>query len=104
MTRRIKILLTMLCVVIAALFLWHPVTSMVKSTETKDKKQKEGKKKKNQEGVSDQGSENIRIINKWELPDELLEVSGIVWLDNNRFACVQDEEGTVFIFNSSTSE
>src|SRR5688500_11831849 len=41
----------------------------------------------------------IRIKEKWDLPEELKEVSGISFLGNEKFACVQDEEGTVFIYN-----
>jgi uncharacterized protein YjiK len=41
-----------------------------------------------------------RVLITWLLPDVLLEVSGICWLDEDRFACVQDELGKVFIFNT----
>jgi uncharacterized protein YjiK len=42
---------------------------------------------------------SIKILTTWLLPKELLEVSGISWMDEERFACVQDELGKVFIFN-----
>lgn len=35
----------------------------------------------------------------WKLPSELREVSGIAWLENDVIACVQDEEGTIFIYD-----
>ncbi|GAA4424603.1 hypothetical protein GCM10023188_04630 [Pontibacter saemangeumensis] len=35
----------------------------------------------------------------WELPSELREVSGIAWLQNNLIACVQDEEGTIYLYD-----
>lgn len=41
----------------------------------------------------------VKILTTWLLPKELLEVSGITWMDEERFACVQDELGKVFIFN-----
>lgn len=44
------------------------------------------------------------IESKWELPNILAEVSGIEWLDKNRIACVQDEDGILFIYNLETSE
>lgn len=44
-----------------------------------------------------------KIESKWELPKILDEVSGIEWLDQNRIACVQDEDGIVFIYNLETS-
>ncbi|HET8754227.1 MAG TPA: SdiA-regulated domain-containing protein [Salinimicrobium sp.] len=44
------------------------------------------------------------IIQKWDLPDELKEVSGIEWLGDNKIAAVQDEDGIIFIYNLTTSE
>ncbi|AKD05790.1 hypothetical protein PKOR_17435 [Pontibacter korlensis] len=38
-------------------------------------------------------------VTKWELPSRLKEVSGIAFLPDGRMACVQDEQGTIFIFN-----
>ena len=43
------------------------------------------------------------IIEKWELPNALNEVSGIAWIGDNRVACVQDEDGIIFIYNLKTS-
>ncbi len=45
---------------------------------------------------------DVEIIHKWELPDVLLEVSGIAYIDEDRFACVEDEEGVIFVFNKKT--
>ncbi len=42
---------------------------------------------------------DAKVLITWLLPEKLLEVSGIAWLDAEHFACVQDELGTVFIFN-----
>src|SRR5690606_34111236 len=33
------------------------------------------------------------------LPEILNEISGLVFLDSNLFACVQDEQGVVFIYD-----
>jgi len=35
----------------------------------------------------------------WKLPAELVEISGLGIIDNQRLACVQDEKGIVYIFN-----
>lgn len=43
--------------------------------------------------------EAYTIINRWKLPEKLNEISGIAWIDEGRLACVQDEEGTIFIYN-----
>lgn len=43
----------------------------------------------------------MSILEKWELPDELKEVSGIALMSEGKFACVQDEIGTIFIYDAS---
>ncbi|HEY8916126.1 MAG TPA: SdiA-regulated domain-containing protein [Chitinophaga sp.] len=40
-----------------------------------------------------------KIVEKWELPGELLEVSATIGVDRNRVACVQDNEGSIYIYN-----
>lgn len=69
----------------------------------KDKKEKKGGKKDKENNKSDNNSE-VSILEKWDLPGELKEVSGIVYLDDQRFACVQDEAGTIFIFNRQSNK
>ncbi|WP_035916751.1 SdiA-regulated domain-containing protein [Flavimarina sp. Hel_I_48] len=39
------------------------------------------------------------IHNSWQLPEILNEVSGIVWLSEETMACVQDEDGVIFIYD-----
>lgn len=36
---------------------------------------------------------------KWLLPDTLNEISGLTYLGDNTFACIQDENGIIFIFD-----
>lgn len=60
--------------------------------------------KKKDEKTINESSGAITVEEKWEVPSELKEVSGIAYMDNNRFACVQDEDGKVYIYNTSTSE
>lgn len=43
------------------------------------------------------------IVNNWQLPEVLEEVSGIDWIGANKLACIQDEDGVIFIFNLKTS-
>jgi uncharacterized protein YjiK len=47
--------------------------------------------------------ENYTIIRKWEMPKELDEISGITWVGENRIACVQDEEGIIFIYDLASN-
>ena len=41
----------------------------------------------------------LKISNIWELPEELNEISGIAWLNERTFACIQDEDGIIFIYD-----
>jgi uncharacterized protein YjiK len=40
----------------------------------------------------------------WKLPNSLVEISGLSYIDNQRLACVQDEKGIVYIFNLQAGE
>tara|TARA_B100000929_G_scaffold184733_1_gene146277 strand:- start:68 stop:922 length:855 start_codon:yes stop_codon:yes gene_type:complete len=44
------------------------------------------------------------IVNKWELPFELEEISGMQWIGDNKIACIQDEDGIIFIYDLSSSK
>jgi len=59
---------------------------------------------KTKEPASKQSALKSGKIEQWDLPNILFEVSGIAWLDANRFAAVQDEVGTVYIYNRSTNK
>lgn len=45
------------------------------------------------------GDANARILQTWEMPDELQEISGMVWEDATHFACIQDEDGIIFRYD-----
>jgi len=50
--------------------------------------------------ITDQNEmSSVKISQIWDLPEELNEISGIAWLYDNTFACVQDEDGFIFIYN-----
>ena len=71
----------------------------VNSTEQSDEKKNNIKKDKDK--YASTISERISIVNLWNLPEELNEVSGIAYIGDTRFACVQDEEGIIFIYNTA---
>ena len=50
-----------------------------------------------------QVSPAISIEKRWNMPKQLLEISGLSNIDDSRFACVQDEQGTIFIYNIASS-
>jgi uncharacterized protein YjiK len=94
-----KYVILLVLVIVAAGFVYRSNISnylVAGKTGTEQKeKDKKGKNKK-EKSVKDEG---VNIVQKWELPDVLKEVSGIAYIDEARFACVQDEDGTIFIYN-----
>ena len=73
-------------------------TKRVKQSFTENSNKEEKNK-----GQSELSTE-IKIIEKWDLPKELLEISGLAYVDDSRFACVQDEAGIIFIYNRITNQ
>jgi uncharacterized protein YjiK len=51
-----------------------------------------------------EASPAIVVTKKWDLPDMLREISGLAYMGNNRFACIQDEAGVIFIYNTATKQ
>lgn len=47
---------------------------------------------------------DLQIVKSWEVPEVLVEISGIANVDAQNFACVQDELGSIFLFNTASSE
>ncbi|NEV94296.1 SdiA-regulated superfamily protein [Psychroflexus sp. YR1-1] len=44
-------------------------------------------------------SRDLIVLKTWELPDSLREISGISHLSDSKMACIQDEEGIIFIYD-----
>lgn len=91
--------------IIAFIILSVGIAFTIRTTDMEnvlDKKKDKKEKKKDKEASS--GSPDIRILEKHEVPAILREISAIVYLDENRFACVQDELGTIFIYNTETQK
>ncbi|PVW12423.1 SdiA-regulated domain-containing protein [Marixanthomonas spongiae] len=44
------------------------------------------------------------VVESWKLPSVLDEISGIVWLEDGRIACIQDEVGIVFFYSLNTKK
>ena len=68
-----------------------------------DSKTKTERSMKNKNPEHQQVTPGITVVKKWELPKPLLEISGLSYMDGNRFACVQDELGIIFIYNTTSS-
>ena len=72
--------------------------SFLSNSKNKTEKTKNGKD-------TTQGSTatGITIAKKWEMPKVLTEISGLTYINDQLFACVQDELGTIFIYNAASS-
>jgi hypothetical protein len=49
--------------------------------------------------VTTMNASDVTIINVWELPQALVEISANVLIDEQRMACIQDNAGTIYIYN-----
>jgi len=76
------------------------VSASVNSDKEKDKNDKKEKKKKDEVAPS----AHVQVIKKWELPSQLTEISGMAYISQNQFACIQDELGTIFIYNTASQK
>ncbi|HET9747285.1 MAG TPA: SdiA-regulated domain-containing protein [Chitinophagaceae bacterium] len=72
--------------------------SFLSSANNKAEMEKSGTSSK-----QDSPAAGITIAKKWEMPKVLTEISGLSYMNEQRFACVQDELGTVFIYNTESS-
>jgi uncharacterized protein YjiK len=52
-------------------------------------------------GASFSPGADVRIIQRWSLPPVLKEISGIDHIAGDRFACIMDEKGIIFIYNTA---
>ena len=59
---------------------------------------------KKQKEILGKYSKEINILKTWQLPEVLEEISGIAFLDRKTVACIQDEDGIIFLFNLETSK
>jgi uncharacterized protein YjiK len=82
---------------------WKDITGLVVKGQQTENPEKTRKKKGEQKG-GEEPSPAINVSQKWELPAELKEVSGIAYLSEDRFACIQDEQGIIYIYNTSSKQ
>lgn len=47
---------------------------------------------------------NMQVVEKWDMPEELREISALTYLGDGLFACVQDEEGSIFFYNTRSKK
>lgn len=49
------------------------------------------------------GEQSVKINKQWDLPDILEEVSGIAYMEQGKIACIQDEDGFIFIYDTKSA-
>lgn len=97
-----KIAIIMIVMALPLVF-WKDVSSVFKNANaagSQFKKEKDEKNEKSEKIRSGSVSTEVKVVDKWEMPSILTEISGIEYLGDNRFACIQDELGTIFIYNT----
>ncbi len=87
--------------IIAVIVIPLLIAAIVRFTtlDSKDRSDRKSDKNEKLDLLDGDKKSGANVIISWLLPKNLLEVSGIAWLDADHFACVQDEKGTVFIYN-----
>lgn len=75
-----------------------------KSETTKSEKKREKEEKAEFKSKPVTSATQVKIIRKWDMPAELKEISALCYMDEHRFLTVQDEVGTVFIYNTETEK
>lgn len=91
------LLILLMIAVIGAGYMYRDdiTASFTSEKESKEKKKEKGKKDVKKEAASNE----VQVIAQWQLPERLKEISGLSYITAEKFACVQDEEGVMFIYN-----
>ncbi|MDF3078554.1 MAG: hypothetical protein K0S09_2443 [Sphingobacteriaceae bacterium] len=86
-------------------------TKSIIAENTKEKNDdKKGKKKKKDKDKEASGKNEedqpsgVSIVKSWDVPKELTELSALSYIDEQRFATVQDELGSIFIYNTAQNK
>lgn len=98
-------LLVVAAVGLTLFFFWTDIQAVFGSREVaaaaldeEAGKDKGGKKKKDTD-ADDLSADKVKVLERWELPGELVEISGIAFSGKEEVAAVQDEEGRIYFYN-----
>jgi uncharacterized protein YjiK len=72
-----------------------------KGNKKKEKKKPGDKKENTKPAASDS---KITALQTWTMPTELTEISGMVFIDDHKLACIQDESGIIYTYNLVTKK
>lgn len=96
-------LLVSIVILCGGLIFWKDIAAVV-APDAMLQKRKGPEENKSAETQHATFLPEVNIVKKWDLPARLKEVSGIAYLDAQRFACIQDEEGIIFIYNLAAGQ
>ena len=54
--------------------------------------------------IDQPGAETYEVVNTWELPEVLTEVSGICFVTDNQVAAIEDEDAIIFIYDLTSNK
>jgi hypothetical protein len=101
-------LIVVLLVAIAGIFFWNDIKAAFtgdpgNKQELVSGKEKNKDKDKDKEQSGDQvEGQPVQVVERFDLPEDLKEVSGIHYRGNGLFACVQDESGVIYFYNTES--
>lgn len=96
-------LLVMAVIVIGGFIFWKDITGFVKGDKPNTVLANVQEVRSN-DSANEAWGGGVKIAQKWDLPSVLKEVSGIAYIDNDRFACIQDEQGVIYIYNRAAGK
>ena len=76
----------------------------VKAAKLDETNKEKSKTKKDESKVDKTTDSRVQIKQRWEMPAVLKEISGLAHMRADLFACIQDEEGKIFVFNTATGK
>ncbi len=89
---------------IGAFFFFKEDIGNLFANGTSEKAIGNSKREKKEQKKSEALLPGVNVIKQWDLPAVLKEVSGIAYIDEDRFACIQDEAGTIYIYNRAQNK
>ncbi|HEV7333280.1 MAG TPA: SdiA-regulated domain-containing protein [Flavisolibacter sp.] len=96
-------LLVIVVILIGGFIFWRDITGVVKGTKTTGTEATIIETKK-ESAENEAWAGGVKVAQKWDMPAVLKEISGIAYMDNERFACIQDEKGVIYIYNHASGK
>lgn len=96
-------LLVIIVVLIGGFIFWRDISGVVKGARS-NSMEATIQDSKTDRSDNEARADDLTIAQKWNMPSVLKEISGIAYMDGERFACIQDEQGIIYIYNTATGK